>query len=96
MPTPDDLDKLQASVVAEALTVPRETSERQIGRAMRAVPVHLPLGILSRQVCRNCGGPVTYATRRLAERVLEAAGWSFRWRMCGGMARLIADACLSS
>ena len=68
----DDLER--GSVVDEALAVLRETGEREIGRAVRAVHVHVPLGLLGRQVCRNCGWPVPCATRRLAERVLKAAG----------------------
>src|SRR2546422_461046 len=75
MPKPErDLAKLETSVVAEALAVLRETTEQEIGRAVRAVHVHVPLEILRRQVCRNCGWPVPCATRRLAERVLRAAG----------------------
>ena len=70
MPKPErDLAKLETSVVAEALAVLRETTEQEIGRAVRAVHVHVPLEILRRQVCRNCGWPVPCATRRLAERV---------------------------
>ena len=68
----------------EALAVLRDTDEQRVGRAIRAIRLHVPLGILGRQVCRNCGWPAPCATRRLAERVLRATGLDFLIPQHGG------------